>query len=130
MTVNQLPPDVIGHMAGLGNTNDPLEACHSCQRAVIYATLAHIASAGASLSEGSFLSADKHLSYATSTLLELAKLDFAGVVPDSDDMEEEDWKLAMMAFYQSRVEHYVDEGTGLVKFEPHDEDGEPAGVGA
>lgn len=129
MTVNQLPPDVIGHMAGLGNTNDALEACNSCQRAIIYGTLAHLASAGASLSTGAFSTAAKHLSYATEVLLELAKLDFVGVVPASDDMSEEDWKVAMMAFYQARVEHYVSEETGAVNFEPHDDEGDPVGIG-
>ena len=52
MTDTQLPADVIGPMAGLGGTNKPLEACHSCQRATIYGTLAHLASAGASVIEG------------------------------------------------------------------------------
>lgn len=130
MIDNQLPLDVIGHMAGLGRTSEPLEVCHSCQRAIIYATLAHLASSAASLNEGSPLTAMKHIRYAISVLVELAKVDFEAAVPGSDDLEQEDWEIAMMSFYQSRIEHYCDETTGAVVFEPHDGHGDPIGIPA
>ncbi|MFG2056055.1 hypothetical protein ACGFI9_18700 [Micromonospora sp. NPDC048930] len=44
-------------------------------------------------------------------------------------MSDEEWKEAMLFFYSARVEHYTDRETGQIVLEPHDEDGEPSGVG-
>ncbi|MFE9691226.1 hypothetical protein [Micromonospora sp. NPDC005806] len=62
-------------------------------------------------------------------MLELAKLDFAGAVPESDDMEDEDWRIAMLAYYESRVDRYTNMASGEIVFEPHDDEGDPVGVG-
>jgi hypothetical protein len=102
--------------------------CDSCLRAVLYGALAHLGSAGADLIEGDEAGAARHLSYATTALLEMAKLDFEGSA-DVEDLPEEDWRVAMLSFYQARVDHYTDADTGHIIFETHDDDGDPAGIG-
>ncbi|HEX6499601.1 MAG TPA: hypothetical protein VF054_11290 [Micromonosporaceae bacterium] len=86
--------------------------------------LAHLGEAGADLADGDALGTAGHISYATSILLELVKLDFE-VATGFTEMPEDAWKAAMISFYQARVDHYVDKATGQTKFEPHNDDGQP-----
>lgn len=39
-----------------------------------------------------------------------------------------EWRVALAAFIESRIDHNTDANTGRVVFEPHDEEGEPTGV--
>lgn len=128
MTNAQLPPEIVGHMAGLGGTNENMQTCHSCQRAVVYGLIAHTGMAYDYVQEGDLTNAEGHIEYAIRVLLEVAKHDMAGAIPQAADMDDEDWRIAMKAFVEARVGHYTDEGTGEIIFEPHGEEGEPIGI--
>lgn len=129
MMDSQLPPDVIGFMAALGGTNDPLELCPSCQRALIYAAAAHLSSTLVAIQEFDASRARAHATFALRTLLDLVKVDFAGAVPGADEMDTEAHGLAITSFYDARVEHYCDGKTGAIIFEPHGDEGDPVGAG-
>lgn len=116
-----LPADVIGHMAGLGGTNEPFIACYSCQRALIYTALLHAGAVGAALEEGDSEEAMGCALNVVQLLLEFAKLDFAATV-DTNGWSEDDRMIGLMSFYRSRCEHFTDEEGGVV-FEPHDDEG-------
>ncbi|MFC7276180.1 hypothetical protein ACFQS1_19485 [Paractinoplanes rhizophilus] len=115
-------------MAGLDGTNEPLTACNSCQRAVTYGVLGHLSTGFSQLEEGDFLTAGHHVSYAIELMLEIAKTDFTTTVPSAIDMADDDWRTALAAFIESRIDHYTDADSGAVVFEPHDDNSEPTGV--
>ncbi|MFY1620005.1 hypothetical protein [Micromonospora sp. WMMD736] len=121
---DQLPPEIIGHLAGVTGTNEPMEACNSCQRAIMYGVMAHVTSAASALDAGfgSRATAIGHLKVALRFLLDYVKVDFLSVAPDAEDMTDEEWALAVMAFFEARIEHYCDMETGEIIFEPHDDD--------
>jgi hypothetical protein len=128
MTDAKLPAEIIGHMAGLDATNEPLQACNSCQRAVIYGALGHLSTAHTYLQEGQIATAAGHVEYAIDVLLEIAKLDLTIAVPGVEDTSNDEWRVTLAAFIESRIDHYTDADTGSIVFEPHNEDGEPTGV--
>ncbi|MFC3504416.1 hypothetical protein ACFOOK_26090 [Micromonospora krabiensis] len=131
MTDNQLPPDVIGHLAGVTGTQEPLAACNSCLRGILYGTLAHLASALSYQEDGYLgrLKATGHMQAAMRILTDLVKVDLIAQYPQAEDMPDADWALAISSFYEARVEHYCDMETGEVKFEPHDDEGDILGAG-
>ncbi|WP_326554707.1 hypothetical protein [Micromonospora sp. NBC_01813] len=125
----QLPPDVIGHMASLQSRDESLDLCNSCLRALLYGALAHLGSAGVNLVEGDQEAAGRHISAATTVLLELVKADFEGATNFIDLPDVQYWRAALLSFYQARVDHYCDPNTGAIRFDPHD-DASPAGAPA
>lgn len=148
MSKLDLPPDVIGHMSALGGTEKELDMCPSCQRAIVYGVLLYVACAGAevddaqtAIKEFDAIDAAAHLNRASmaikaaiSSLLEVAKTDFAGACNLVPFMNDEEYGLAMQAFYEERTNHYTDPKTGHIVFEdhddPHPDDGDRAVTGA
>lgn len=126
MTEPELHPDVLGTMAGVLGVDAPLGGCNSCQRALFYGALAHLGAAGAAISELDVFTASDYIQSATQILLVAARADFTGAdIPD--DLDEDEWRDAFMAFLGARIEHYVDKDTGRVRTDPHDEYSDPAG---
>lgn len=143
-----LPPDVIGHMAGLGGTDEPFEMCPSCQRAIIYGTLLYAGAAGTELEDAraaiSPLSLSRnpamalaHVDKATEmvkgvirALIEFAKTDFASQCSIVEEMADGDYDIAIRAFHAARTAHYTDPDTGAIIFEPHGDEDEDDGTAA
>lgn len=132
-----LPPDVIGHMCALGGTQDPLQMCASCQRALTYSALLYLGAAGAELAEArnalnpfalapivagaKATRATELVQAAVQTLLEIVKVDFGDTCNLIEYMSDDEYRIALDAFYRARSDHYTDPETGKVVFEPHEE---------
>lgn len=133
--MRELQPDIAGHIASLGTTNDPLDMCHSCQRALLYGAMLY---AGTLKSEVDRIKAaiqnsdpvdgnkalDGAIYHADSLvgmLAEFVRADFVGCLPGATDLNEEDWGIAITSFFDARCATYVSED-GKVMFEPHESD--------
>lgn len=144
MSLLPVHPDVIGHMAAQGGTDEPFGMCPSCQRALLYggllyngAALNEMEAAVAALEKLDILAAGQHLSdamtfvrSAVKTALEVATVDFHDNSSLIEDMTEDEWRTAMGSFFAARTDHYTDAETGTIVFEPHGEDGDLASTGS
>lgn len=125
--------DAKAFMATLETTDEPLEICNSCLRAHLYAAMAYAGGVQSSLDQvvtavpglaPALLSANSYMQALLQALTQLCRVDFLGSMPGAEELSEEDWAIAIASFYQARIEHYVDEKTGQIRFEPHNHDDE------
>lgn len=137
-----LPADVIGHMSAIGNTREPLDVCDSCQRAMLYGGLLYAGAVGSKLEEAQralavegdikatyrlMLDASEYAKAVILAMLEVVREDFAGACSLADEMNDEEYPLALKSFIEARTAFYVNPETGRVVLEPHDENGQAHG---
>jgi len=142
--VGELQPDIAGHIASLDTTDDPWQLCDSCQRALIYGAMMYagsikgeLADANKAIKDGdapggvkALRAATHHAGVLVELLAEFVKADFIACLPGAEDLDPDDWAMAMSSFFEARTTHYVSPDGKLI-FEPHEpEDGEPVEVGS
>lgn len=134
--MGDIQPDALGFMAALETTNEPLEMCYSCQRALIYGAMRYASTAAeqmeeagkrtytGSLASGAIGRARQQVDVLMGLLAQFIRVDFHGAMPSSLEMCKRDHDIAIEAFYQARLDKYVAED-GTILRDKHNDDGEP-----
>jgi hypothetical protein len=137
--MSEVQVDLRAYMATLETTHKPLVMCPSCQRALLYAAMAYAGSVQAQIEKATkelsryrpssamdaLVSAAHYTTPLLQALVEFCRVDFIGAMEGAEELSPEDWSNGIASFYSARVDHYVDEETGEIRFEPHDEEDTP-----